>query len=190
MESKFATKVRNAVISSVPYLTFLHERMSQAIGMLDISYKCSSIVQDYVKNNSWVTFSSIVEMGARVPHITTKLLRSGEEQLLMRVCSKDFSHNLFLFITNEKDEELIQQTKSLLRRYRGFVTLHLVVCGVVKDDFNPDGFENIFSDNHLSDVLGIHNSGFVLVRPDQHLSFRNSPANIHQLQDYLQSIFI
>ena len=191
-QNPIATSVRSAVVKSAPYLTFLHQRMAQSVGMLDITYSDSPICKDFASGNwSWINFGqSVATIGARVPHQMIRSLGSEEDEfLLMDLCSRDTRHNLLVFCSAH-DDALLDDVNSLLRRYCDYIGVHVFLLDDV--DEKVPGAQSLFCDSQhlLASKFGIAETGIVLVRPDQHFSFRSSPADVSQLSQYLRQIFI
>lgn len=191
-QNSIAAGIRVAVAQTVPHLQFLHQRMAQSLGMLDISYADSPISKDCVKGK-WLDFTkSVAAIGTRVPHHTIRASDGVHTtKLLMEVCSQDTRHNLLVFCS-PSDLVLLKETKALTRRYENYVNIHVMLKEQSDAEALSSDITSYFEDFDLSlaTKFGIAETGFILVRPDQHFSFRSSPAEISQLAEFLNVIFV
>jgi len=187
-ESPLAKGVRTAVISTIPQLSFLHRRMAQAVGMLDISYASSSIVSDHGHAWDWIKAGgSLVKAGQRVPVVAIQAMESAEECPMMELCIPSTCHNLFVYASVE-NLVLLEELETLLRRYGTHIALHVVTSQQFQTTLNAKLY--LDHEHQFAHRFGIEETGFVMVRPDHHIGLRTSPADLVLLRSYLHKLFM
>jgi len=186
MTNPIVKGIRSAVVSTLPHLKMIHQRIAQAAGMLTISYSNSSIVQSVSPGGwGWIGSQNVVSGGMRLPPLALTRVNGGDDPVRMSTIANGTEHHLFVFVTPGY-ESLIDESQKAMARYRNWVKVHVVLAE------GCDPIQGAFKDNDAIAVqFGISESGFVLVRPDHYLGFLSAPADVTLLTNYLAvNIFI
>jgi len=187
-ESTLAKGVRTAFISTIPQLSFLHRRIAQSVGMLDISYSDSSIVKNYGHAWEWIKVgSSLVKAGERAPLLSVQSVKSATEISIMDVCIQSKYHQLFAYVSVE-NLLLLEELETLLKRYGKYVVLHVVTSQQFQTTLPAELY--LDHEHQFAHRFGIDDTGIIMIRPDHHVGLRSSPADIPQLRSYLQQLFV
>ncbi len=189
--------IRNKVVGIASRIDAVQEKLIATLSQVEIHYKESPVVSErwYQPDmaEGYHGYRHDLTAGERVRDYRLKDLSGGEGNLYGLL--RNGIHNLLLFTGGDpEDMELDELRKihvAVVAEYEGLVDIH-VVAGPkgVPDDYKT--MSSVWTDGelHMHKDFGAGRASLYLIRPDGYVGFRNQPASLDDLEEYLQGIFV
>lgn len=189
--------VRNAVIKAASRLDAVQNRLLATISQIEHHYRGSPIVAE-----SWQMSRSVegfrpppedLAPGERVADFPLEHARTGEAGSLYELLT-GAEHELLLFTGLRPGAEELARLRSIVEhveaRYPELIEVHLIQGpGDASLGLPEVASHHIDGDHRMHTAFGASRACVYLVRPDGYVGFRNQPASLADLQEYLDTIF-
>lgn len=189
--------VRSAVIKVASKLDSVQHRLLTTISQIEHHYRGSPIVAESWKMSRNVEGfrppEDALAPGERVADFALEHARTGEATSLYELLT-GAEHELLLFTGLHPGAEELARLRSIVERvearYPELIEVHLIqVPGSSSVGLPEVASHHIDGDHRMHLAFGASCASVYLVRPDGYVGFRNQPASLADLQDYLDTIF-
>ncbi|MGH7849924.1 MAG: FAD-dependent monooxygenase [Thermodesulfobacteriota bacterium] len=190
--------IRNKLIGTLSALDPVEEKLLLTLSQIEINYRESPIVEErwYQPDavEGYHNYRHDLQAGERVKDYSLMSL-DGNGSIQLYDLLKDIRHNLLLFTgplpEDMEFDELRKIQHSLESEYGGLIAVHMIAGS---DGLPPD-FTKMSSVWRDRDLLmhrdfGAAKSSLYLIRPDGYIGFRNQPASLSDLLEYLPVILL
>ncbi|MEW6145146.1 MAG: FAD-dependent monooxygenase [Thermodesulfobacteriota bacterium] len=190
--------IRNKLVGTLSKLDPVQEKLLTTLSQIEINYRESPIVGErwYQPDaiEGYHNYRRDLEAGERVKDYALTSL-DGKTSLRLYGLLRDTRHKLLLFSgalpEGMEFDELRKIHNTIGSEYKDLIDVHLIAG---THDL-PSGFEkmkSVWSDKDLGmhRDFGAAKSSLYLIRPDGYIGFRNEPASLSDLLEYLPVIFL
>jgi 2-polyprenyl-6-methoxyphenol hydroxylase-like FAD-dependent oxidoreductase len=190
--------IRNKLVGTLSKLEPVQEKLLTTLSQIEINYRESPIVGERWYQPDAVEgyhhYRHDLEAGERVKDYALTSL-DGRESARLYGLLGDTRHKLLLFTGAEPEgmefDELRKIHNTIGYEHKDLIDVHLIAG---TDDIPPDFKEmsSVWSDKDLGmhRDFGAAKSSLYLIRPDGYIGFRNRPASLSDLLEYLPVIFL
>ncbi|MGE0369839.1 MAG: FAD-dependent monooxygenase [Candidatus Dadabacteria bacterium] len=189
--------IRNKVIGVASRINAVQDRLLATLAQIEIHYKESPIVSERWYQPDTVEgyhgYRDDLTAGERVRDYSLKGRDGGIGTLYGLL--KNGLHNLLLFTGGDPEDMELDELRnihdSIAVKYEGVMAVH-VIAGPrgVPDDFKHMSSVWTDGDLRMHKDFGAARASLYLVRPDGYVGFRNQPASLEDLDEYLPGIFV
>lgn len=190
--------IRNNLIGGLSRIDAVQEKILTILSQIEINYRESPIVDErwYQPDavEGYRNYRRDLAAGERVRDYNLTSL-DGEEGARLYSLLADTRHQLLLFTGADTEDMEFGEMRGIQTtvdsEYRDAIGAH-VIAGT---DELPSDFKNmksVWSDKNLlmHRDFGAAKSSLYLIRPDGYIGFRNQPASLGDLLEYLSNIFL
>ena len=190
--------IRNKLLGTLSKLDPVQGKILSTLSQIEINYRESPIVGErwYQPDaiEGYHNYKHDLQAGERVKDYNLLSLDGNDGRHLYDLF-KDIRHNLLLFTgalpEDMEFDELRKIHHSLESEYGGMIAVHLIVGS---NEIPPDFYQmnSVWMDKDLiiHRDFGAAKSSLYLIRPDGYIGFRNGPASLSDLLEYLPVIFL
>lgn len=190
--------IRNKLIGTLSALDPVEEKLLLTLSQIEISYRESPIVVErwYQPDavEGYHNYRHDLQAGERVKDYSLMSL-DGNGSIQLYDLLKDIRHKLLLFTgalpEDMEFDELRKIQHSLESEYKDMIDVHLIAGS---DGLPPDftKMSSVWRDKGLlmHRDFGAAKSSLYLIRPDGYIGFRNEPASLSDLLEYLPVILL
>jgi 2-polyprenyl-6-methoxyphenol hydroxylase-like FAD-dependent oxidoreductase len=190
--------IRNKLIGTLSALDPVEEKLLLTLSQIEINYRESPIVEErwYQPDavEGYHNYMHDLQAGERVKDYSLMSL-DGNGGIQLYDLLKDIRHNLLLFTgalpEDMEFDELRKIQHSLESEYGDMIAVHMIAGTIsLPPDFCQ--MNSIWMDKDLimHRDFGAAKSSLYLLRPDGYIGFRNQPASLSDLLEYLPIIFL
>ncbi len=190
--------IRNKLIGTLSALDPVEEKLLLTLSQIEINYRESPIVEErwYQPDavEGYHNYMHDLQAGERVKDYSLMSL-DGNGSIQLYDLLKDIRHNLLLFTgalpEDMEFDELRKIQHSLESEYGGLIAVHMIAgTNGLPPDFTK--MSSVWRDKDLlmHRDFGAAKSSLYLLRPDGYIGFRNQPASLSDLLEYLPIIFL
>ena len=193
--------LRNQLAAILINTDAVQNRFGRNVGMLDISYRNSPVVQEHtirltpmlqvrkVLGRNVSTFHQGPSCGDRAPNVFFLDEKSASHSLVDYLYGTH--HNLLLFadLQLKAPSLMLEQVKTLIeQRYADRIDCYLVTTAA-RSASEWDGAMIIDRDGAIHRRYGVSEEAIYLCRPDHHVAYRSQPVQLDLFAAYLEQIF-
>ncbi len=190
--------LRNKIVGVISRLDAVQEKVLNTLSQVEINYRESPIVKErwYQPDamEGFHGYSHDLAAGERVRDYTlTSLAGSGSTQLYDLLGNA--GHNLLLFTGADPEDMELDELRAIHGAvnvdFKGLINTHVIVGSKgLPSDFRD--INSIWRDEEsaMCRDFGAVKASLYLIRPDGYIGFRNQPASLSDLTQYLATIFI
>jgi len=190
--------LRNKIVGVVSHIDAVQEKVLTTLSQIEVNYTESPIVGErWYQPDAIEGFHGYrhdLVAGERVKDYPLSGL-DGRDGARLYDLFKDVRHKLILFTGSQpEDMELneLRRIRSSIESEYGDTIETSVIAGT--DELPPDfgTMDNIWRDRDLlmHRDFGAAKASLYLLRPDSYIGFRNQPASLSDLREYLSVIFL
>lgn len=190
--------IRNKIIGAASKIDAVQEKLLTTLSQIEIHYKGSPIVSERWYQPDAVEgfhgYRHDLEAGERVRDYDLAG-PDGKTGTRLYELFKGTEHELLLFTGAEpEDMELAELTKiheSIGKSFKDLIEIH-VIAGSQEALRSFDTVKSVWLDKGfgMHRDFGAAKSSLYLIRPDGYIGFRNQPASLSDLEEYLAGIFV
>ncbi len=197
LKNPFSAGLRNRLVPLLANLEPIQARMVGKLEELDLSYRHSPVVGEFLspsaKRRDRRLFQKGPRAGDRAPDGILTHARTGKPHRLFEV-ARTSKHTLFIFATFATEPEVVAHLAQIMRLCSENFELYLnsrLVCGRRVRSELADFKEETFLDprHTVHHLYGTHDTALFLLRPDGHIAYRSLPPAQEPFLAYLHSIF-
>jgi len=190
--------VRNKLLGKLSKLDPVQDKILTTLSQIEINYRESPVVEErwYQPDaiEGYHDYRHDLQAGERVKDYSLSSL-GGNGGIQLYDLLKDIRHNLLLFTgalpEDMEFDELRKIYNSIESEYKDVIGVHLIAGS---DELPPDfiKMKSVWRDEGLlmHRDFGAAKSSLYLIRPDGYIGFRDQPANLGDLLEYLPVIFL
>ncbi len=190
--------VRNKLLGTLSKLDPVQEKILTTLSQIEINYRESTIVGERWYQSDAVegyhNYRHDLQAGERVKDYALTSL-DGNDSIQLYDLFKDIRHKLLLFTgalpEGMEFDELRKIRSSIESEYGDMIAVHLIAGS---NEIPPDFIKmnSVWRDKDLlmHRDFGAAKSSLYLIRPDCYIGFRNEPASLSDLLEYLPTIFL
>ncbi|OGE20224.1 MAG: hypothetical protein A3J42_03750 [Candidatus Dadabacteria bacterium RIFCSPHIGHO2_12_FULL_53_21] len=190
--------IRNNLIGRLSKIDAVQEKLLTTLSQIEINYRESPIVVErwYQPDavEGYHNYRHDLQAGERVKDYTLLSL-DGKYSTQLYGLFKDTRHKLLLFTgalpEDMEFDELRKIRRSIETEYEDMIDVHLIAgTNALPPDFIK--MSSVWRDEDLlmHRDFGAAKSSLYLIRPDGYIGFRNQPASLSDLLEYLPIIFL
>ena len=190
--------IRNNLIGRLSKIDAVQEKLLTTLSQIEINYRESPIVVErwYQPDavEGYHNYRHDLQAGERVKDYTLLSL-DGKYSTQLYGLFKDTRHKLLLFTgalpEDMEFDELRKIRRSIETEYEDMIDVHLIAgTNALPPDFIK--MNSVWGDEDLllHRDFGAAKSSLYLIRPDGYIGFRNQPASLSDLLEYLPIIFL
>jgi len=190
--------LRNKIVGAISHIDAVQEKVLTTLSQIEINYRESPVVKERWYQPDAVEgfhdYSHDLAAGERFKdYVLTGLDGKGTRQLYDLLRNPE--HNLLLFTgagpEDMEFDELRAVYNAVRENFTGLINVHILVGSKGL----PHDFEDMNSiwrdvDSAMHKDFGAAKASLYLIRPDGYIGFRNQPASLSDLNEYLASIFV
>jgi hypothetical protein len=190
--------IRNNLISKLSKIDAVQEKILTTLSQIEIHYRESPIVEErwYQPDaiEGYHNYRHDLQAGERVGDYTL-LSRDGKKSTQLYDLFKGARHELLLLTGAEPEDmefdELGKILISIDTGFKGLIEPHLIVgCEGLPAELGQTGSVWRDEGSRMHRDFGAAKSSIYLIRPDGYIGFRNQPASLSDLLEYLAVIFL
>ena len=190
--------IRNKLISKLSKIDAVQEKLLTTLSQIEIHYRESPIVEErwYQPDaiEGYHNYRHDLGAGERVGDYTLLSL-DGKRSARLYDLFKGARHELLLFTGAQPEDmefdELGKILGSVDTGFKGLIEPHLIVgCEGLPPGFGQTGSVWTDEGSRMHRDFGAAKSCSYLIRPDGYIGFRNQPASMSDLLEYLSIIFL
>jgi 2-polyprenyl-6-methoxyphenol hydroxylase-like FAD-dependent oxidoreductase len=198
MHNPVLAAIRNKLVGTLSKLEPVQDKILSTLSQIEINYRESPIVAErwYQPDavEGYHNYRHDLQAGERVKDYSLTSL-DGKTSARLYGLLEDTRHKLLLFTgalpEDMEFDELRKMHSSIIAEYGDTIDVHLIAGS---DDIPPD-FKKMCAVWRDTDLLmhrdfGAAKSSLYLIRPDGYVGFRNEPASLGDLREYLPTIFL
>lgn len=189
--------MRNKALSVVTKIDMVHHRIIQNLSQIEVHYKGSSICREdwnFVKGiKEFKAGSEDLVPGERIPDYLLFENHPNQFPIQLYELLQGSRHELLIFTglyPTDEDYKLIQDILLSVNERCQSVVKPFIIKGE-RDLPENIKSQNVYIDRNFQTHEAFH-AGVVslyLIRPDGYIAYRNQPASLLNLMEYLKSIF-
>ncbi len=190
--------VRNKMIGVLSKIDAVQEKVLTTLSQIEVNYKDSPIVEErwYQPDamEGFHDFRHDLAAGERVKDYTLASLDEKSGTQLYDLL-KGTIHELLLFTGADPEDmefdELRKIHSAVHAEFEGLIGTHLIVGSKgIPSDFRE--MDSVWRDGGLTmhRDFGAAKASIYLIRPDGYVAFRNQPASLSDLAEYLSTVFV
>lgn len=190
--------LRNKIVGVISHIDAVQEKVLTTLSQIEINYRESPIVEDRWYQPDTIEgfhgYRHDLEAGERIKDYPLSGL-DGKNGARLYDLFKDVRHKLLMFTGSEPEDmeldELRKIRSAMETEYGDTIETHLIAG----TDELPDDFKSMtqaWRDKELvmHRDFGAAKASLYLLRPDSYIGFRNQPASLGDLGEYLSLIFL
>lgn len=190
--------IRNKVISALSHINPVQEKIIATLSQIEINYKESPIVEEmWYQPDAMEGFHHYrhdLAAGERVKdYLLTAPGNKGGKQLYDLL--RGARHDLLLFTGADPEDmefdELRKIHSAVNTEFTGLIDMHMIAGSKgLPPDFRE--MNSLWRDGDLEmhRDFGAAKACVYLIRPDGYIAFRNQPASLSDLEEYLSTVFV
>lgn len=194
LQGPLSSRLRDNITPLVASLKPMGKWIATRIAQIDVSYRGSSIVSEYVSGHRLEISGKWrgCHAGERAPDVQILL---GNTPTRTHTLCLETRHVLFFFAHRQRPEWSLpawQEIDTVLRhKYRNLVDAFLVFPHLPPASAERESAHIIYDENAaLSKAYGIPDDGLALVRPDGYIAFLCHPVSLERFWAYLERLFV
>ncbi|MCK5710483.1 MAG: FAD-dependent monooxygenase, partial [Deltaproteobacteria bacterium] len=188
--------IRNKMLSVLSKVNPIQEKIVSILAQLEFHYKDSPIIDErwYESKDieGYVPHGHDLKAGERFKDYSL-VSPDGKSSMELFKLLKGSEHELLLFTGAEPMDMEIKELSKIVdsvKQYGSLIETHLLIGS----EEIPDGLPEVSSTwidkgHNMHKDFGAARSSLYLIRPDGYIAFRNQPASVSDLKEYLVTIF-
>ena len=190
--------IRNKLVGVLSKLDPVQEKILTTLSQVEVNYRESPIVEDrWYQPDAIEGFHGYrhdLEAGERVKDYPLENL-DGKKDARLYDLFRDVRHKLLMFTGSRPEgmelDELRKIRSAIETEYGDIIETHLIAgTDELPPDFRTAG--SVWRDRDLvmHRDFGAAKASLYLLRPDSYIGFRNQPASLSDLREYLSVMFL
>ena len=205
MKNPISRTLRNQLAAILVNTDVVQNRLGRDVGMLDISYRNSSIVQEEIGSKDsthpvrvpqvfnrigGTDFDKGPSSGDRAPNVLFLDEKGVPHSLVDYLYGTQHTLLLFAGLSDQRPSSTLQQIQALVaQRYPNSIRCYLVATSLLPASI-WEGPVIVNADGNLHRRYGATKEALYLSRPDHHIGYRSQPVEPDLFMHYLEQILL
>jgi len=182
--------IRNKMMKVISKITPVQEKIISTLAQLEFHYKDSPLVDENWEDS--ILKGQDLKPGERVKDYVLEGIDNNDDTKLFQLLL-GFEHELLLFTGIKPHNINIEEVLTIVNAvniYGSLIQIHLII-GSEEVPKELSHLESVWIDkkHEMYNDFGVTKSSLYLIRPDGYVAFRNQPASVSDLMNYLATIF-